>query len=456
MSESNERAETGALPASAPKHENQAPEIPPFSSNMREILSSLFSYVLAYLYVYMVFSNFRKQGILFLIFAAGFTAWELLYTHGTKGSRESWVWLICLWIITFVLECKPFWNVIPLKLGCIWSESGWVWLFVHCFAIYWVLCRSGRLVKGASSHFLPLDALNGALIFPFKHYALKIRALWWGLTHRERRLRKGGLKRFGYALVALLIAAVFFYLAGGLLMAADSTFQALMGDLWVAIGLDRLLNSASIVNFFVRFLLSLPVGSYLNGLIAGSMRETPERLEGQGKAVSAFLKGLQKIPGMVWNVLLGAFILFYLAFFAIQAGYLFGAILHQTAPGSFTLAEYARQGFFELCKIMALNFALLWVVVISSEVPVRNRLLSKVMCTLLLVESVLFAVTAFSKLALYIGAFGFTPLRFQSAWLIGVLLAGCVCTLVHLWSGKNTARAWVLFTGVTLALTMLY
>ncbi len=469
MSEPNERAENGALPDSTPQNQIQLPQASPFSSNTREILSALFSYVLAYLYVDLIFSNtvrrvygylifsyyVGRQGILFLIFVAGFTAWELLYTRGRKRPWESWIWLICLWVITFVTECKPFWNVIPLRVGRIWSDSVWIWLFVHCFAVYWVLCCTGKLVKGRSSHFLPLDALNGAIIFPFKHYALKIRSLWWGLTHRKRSC-KGSLRRVGYALLALCIAAIFLYIAGGLLMQADSTFQALLGDLRAAIGLERLLNSTVIMNFLFRFLLSLPVGSYLNSLIAGSMRETPETLQRQSCGVSSFLAALQKIPGIVWNVLLGVFVLFYLAFFAIQAGYLFGAILHQTAPGVYTLAEYARQGFFELCKIMALNFALLWVVVVSSEVPVRSRLLSKAMCTLLLGESILFAVTAFSKLYLYISAFGFTPLRFQSAWLICVLLAGCVCTLIYLWSGKNTARAWVLFTGVSLTLTMLY
>ena len=458
MNEPNERAETGALQPSAPKNQSEAPETPAFTSNRREILSALFSYVLGYLYVYMFFSAWgNKMGICFLIFAAGFTAWELFLARGTKGTKESWIWLICLWVLAFVLCCKPYLNLIPLTLGRIWkTDSFLVWIFVHCFAIYWVLCRSGRLVKGKSSHFLPLDAINGGIIFPLRHFFLKIRSVWWGVTHRKKAVDKGSLKKAVYTLLALVVAALFFYWAGSLLMAADATFQAVLGDLWAAIGLERLLNSEVLVNFFVRFLVSLPVGSYLNGLVAGNLRETPEGLQRESKAVSSFLAALKKVPGMVWNVLLAAFLLFYLAFFAVQAGYLFGAILHQTAPGSFTLAEYARQGFFELCKIMALNFALLWVVVVSSEIPVRERLVSKVMCSLLLGESILFAVTAFSKLALYISAFGFTPLRFQSAWLICVLLAGCVCTLIYLWSGKNTARAWVLFAGVSLALTMLY
>ena len=35
------------------------------------------------------------------------------------------------------------------------------------------------------------------------------------------------------------------------------------------------------------------------------------------------------------------------------------------------------------------------------------------------------AAVAFSKIALYISVFGFTPKRLQSAWLVTVLFAGC-------------------------------
>ena len=77
------------------------------------------------------------------------------------------------------------------------------------------------------------------------------------------------------------------------------------------------------------------------------------------------------------------------------------------------------------------------------------------MCTVLLAQSILLAVTALSKLALYIACFGFTPLRLQSSWLVCVLLAGCAAWLVSLWTARRTCRAWLLFSGVTLALLCL-
>ena len=126
----------------------------------------------------------------------------------------------------------------------------------------------------------------------------------------------------------------------------------------------------------------------------------------------------------------------YLAFFGLQASYLFGAFT-RTLPEGYTVAEYARQGFFSLCRVMAVNFALLWLVTRSCAQPVREKRSVLLLCTGILAESLLFAVIAASKLYLYISSFGFTPLRLQSAWLIVVLFAGCACALYALWGGKK-------------------
>ena len=117
-------------------------------------------------------------------------------------------------------------------------------------------------------------------------------------------------------------------------------------------------------------------------------------------------------------MLTGCFCAVYLLFFTVQGSYLFGAFRHRL-PVGFTVAQYARQGFFQLCMVMGVNFLLLWLVTHSSRALNRP---GRIMCTVLLEQSILLAVTALSKLALYIACFGFTPLRLQSSWLVCVLL----------------------------------
>ena len=80
-----------------------------------------------------------------------------------------------------------------------------------------------------------------------------------------------------------------------------------------------------------------------------------------------------------------------------------------------------------------------------------ERKVSLALCVTLLAESILFAVIALSKLALYIDCFGFTPLRLQSTWLALVLLAGCAAALYSLITGRRSCRAWMIFGAVTLS-----
>ncbi len=164
---------------------------------------------------------------------------------------------------------------------------------------------------------------------------------------------------------------------------------------------------------------------------------------------------MRKVPALVLTVILGAFAILYLLFFVIQGSYLFGAFT-RTLPEGFTVSQYARQGFFELCKIMVLNFVLIWLVVRSGIEDIRNNRTTMIMCSMLLAESLLFSVTAFSKLILYISCFGFTPLRLQSTWLICVLFVGTALTIYSLWTRKRSFRIWIYISGISLALLHLY
>ena len=207
----------------------------------------------------------------------------------------------------------------------------------------------------------------------------------------------------------------------------------------------------SIPDVFLELILSLPVGAYLYGLALGTRRTEPAALAARTACLDGALATLRRVPETVWCVLTGCFCAVYLLFFAVQGSYLFGAFRHRL-PAGFTVAQYARQGFFQLCMVMGVNFLLLWLVTHSSRALNRP---GRIMCTVLLAQSILLAVTALSKLALYIACFGFTPLRLQSSWLVCVLLAGCAAWLVSLWTARRTCRAWLLFSGVTLALLCL-
>ena len=418
--------------------ETLAPAKPPFSASRKEVLLAFGMYVLAYVYL--------GSGWWALpLFAAGFiAAGEYLY-RDVKRPWESWVWLACVIMIAGCITWRSLHpNQYDSRLDVqVMQEyaipSSLAFLALHILAVYWLLCRSGRLTGGESGHLLPLDALYAFVIIPFKNFFLRIRCVLFALKpKKERKVNAGAVAA---AVLAALIVLVLLVMAMTQLSAADDTFSSLLEGLRDALTLD--LDQV----WFYRFLLSLPVGAYVFGLLAGLGRETPEAMRGRGTSAEAALPRLRVVPEAVWLAALGVFSALYLAFFFVQGRYLFGAFT-RTLPESFTVAEYARQGFFELCRVMAINFTLFWLVTRTAR---QEQKLIRWMAAALLVQSMLFAVIAISKLALYIDCFGLTPLRVQSTWLVCVLLLGCVCALYTHLTGKKSMRAWMIFGAVTLA-----
>lgn len=419
--------------------ETLAPVKPPFAASRKERILAFLLYLLAYVYL-------GSQWWVLPLFAAGFIAAAEYRFRDVKRPRESWIWLLC---VVMIVGCLTWRELHPDRFDSRLTEqlvreyaipSGLAFLALHILAVYWLLCRAGRLTGSESGHLLPLDALLAFIVIPFKNLFLRIRCVIYALKPKKERAVNAGA--IAGAVLAAFAALVLLVLAMTQLSAADDTFSELLGDI------QRALTPDLDQPWFYRLLLSLPVGAYLFGLLAGLGRETPEAMRARGDRALGALPKLRTVPETIWIAALGMFSAVYLVFFFVQGRYLFGAFT-RTLPESFTVAQYARQGFFELCRVMAINLTLFWLVTRTrrqESKPVRW------MAAALLIESMLFAVVAVSKLALYIDCFGLTPLRVQSTWLVCVLLVGCGCALYTHLTGKKSMRVWMIFGALTLAL----
>ncbi len=410
-----------------------------FEPSHTEKIALLFSYPLAFLYTYILLPSYNDDiwyPVLSAFTILFYVSTELIY-HRQKAVKESYIWLGCIAVILLSMV---------LGRNQVWGD-GLASVFIHCYAVYWMINRSGRLMEGRNGPFAPLDMINGFITFPFKYFILRIKVLWFTITSK---LKKSGKKESRASTwTAVAVGLILFYFAGYLLASADETFNKVIGDLLKYLSFDIF------TEFTFRFVLSLPIGAYLYGLIVGTNREEVANINRNKKYILEKIEKLRKVPIKVWTIILAGFSILYLIFFFIQGSYLFGAFT-RTLPEGFTVAQYARQGFFELCKIMGLNFLLLWIVIKSSGEDIRNNRFAMIMCSILLAQSVLFSITAFSKLALYISCFGFTPLRLQSTWLICVLFCGSILTLYSLWTRKRSFRLWLFISGISLALMHLY
>ena len=123
----------------------------------------------------------------------------------------------------------------------------------------------------------------------------------------------------------------------------------------------------------------------------------------------------------------------YALFFAVQAGEWFAAApLGLSAPDA---AAFAVDGFWELQKILLLNFGVLAGVHFLGRAPLPKAL-AAVFCGF----GLAFAALAAGKLAVYVVLYGLTPRRVIAGWFLGVLAVWAVLALVRVFRAIPAAK----------------
>ncbi len=413
----------------------------PFSVTWREIAAALLMFPAAWLYVESFIITADSYRFLALGFLALFVGICELLNLKKERPKESWFWLVMMLAV---------WTGVVLRREAVWDEA-YGWLFLHGFGVWYALCRSGVLLEKKSGRLLPADLINGFLVLPFSHFFLRLRTVFAGLFGGLSRKSEEKKDRSGliWGILAALLALLLFGKALGLLAESSEQFGSFTERVREMLRIDWDEDTLATL------LLSLPVGAYLFGLLGGALRQKESAREDSVRGIDRFLRGMKKVPDKVWEVILIAFLLLYGCYFAVEAGYYVSALVGRL-PEEYTASAYAREGFFELCRVMAINFLLLWLASRSSQTPLQSRRSGRILGTLLLAESLLLAVSAFSKLLLYIDRFGFTPLRLEAAWLTVLLFVGCIAAAVTFLTGKKTFRLFLYYGALSLAAMYLF
>lgn len=368
------------------------------------------SYLLGWIYV-------KKLLIINLFASLWLPVFVLLFLAGVEamaralhrpGARETPLWAGC-WL---VLSCA-----MPV-LGYQNTLSDWQIPVWHLLAVWFVLARCGMLAQGYTGSLCFLDALAGLVVLPFGNFFRRITTLWAGLKVLAHR--RVGLRRSGVVLATALITLLLCGTAWQLLSAADANFAAVGGRVgqWLA----GLLDARHLMENVLVFLLSLPVGAWLYGLVAGALRRDTPPCTGD-----RFFRGLEPfrlLPAVTANVAVAALCVIYGLFFALQVlEWCAAAPLGLTAPQA---ADFAVDGFWELMRILLLDFCVLAAVRFFGR-----RLLPRGLAALFCLFGGAFAALAAAKLVVYIRLFALTPRRVVAGWFLCVLALWAVLLLVR-------------------------
>lgn len=206
------------------------------------------------------------------------------------------------------------------------------------------------------------------------------------------------------------------------------------------------------MDIIINCILAIPVAAYLFGLVAGCAHNRgcgTFRSEG----VRYMLGSVRLLASATVYTVLGLTCCLYLVFIGSQLPYFFSAFLGQRPEGWQVYSEYARSGFFELCQIAAINLSLLALANIFSRRPrLEDRLLKLLNCLLSLLTLLLIA-TAFSKMAMYIGAYGLSMRRLLPCLFMVFLFIVC-CGVIAMQKWQFSIVKLSAFVGTLMLCTL--
>lgn len=249
------------------------------------------------------------------------------------------------------------------------------------------------------------DYFKALIVLPFCSFGCLFGALFSG------KMKVGG-KQVGRLLLGAAIAIVPTAAVVGLL-SYDDGFSELLGQLfdW---------DIETVLSHIGSLLLAVPLGMYVFGLLVSSSDgKGGEVMTADGCARAT--KAVRIAPAVTVAAAALPLLFVYAVFFLSQWDYYMSAFTG-VLPEGFSHADYAREGFFQLCAVAMINLA----VMVAAMVFMKRREDGKsvfltVLVTLFSAGTWLLIATAVSKMMLYIDRYGLTPRRVYATWFMAVL-----------------------------------
>ncbi|MDF2591362.1 MAG: hypothetical protein K0S75_828 [Clostridia bacterium] len=363
----------------------------PFVVDRNDTIFALFAFILGFFYARWVMFSWQGWGV--TVFTIGYCSAITIYLlkKGVNIPREGWLWLSTVVLIGISYSLYENNGLEP-----------WRSLFLLCAALYFVLSATGQLILGNTNNWILLDGINGMFVIPFKNFGSQYKSLSLA-KHKRSGTGRHILSIALGLLLALLVAAMIL----PLLMRADSG------------GFSRIANGVyeyfrwvqnQFMDFIFNGILAIPIAAYLFGLVAGCAHNRGCKAF-KRESIQYTIESVRVLASVTVYTLLALICLLYVVFIGSQLPYFFSAFAGQRPEGWQIYSEYARNGFFELCQIAAINLSLLLAANLLCKKPQGKNAAIKILNALLSLLTLLLIATAFSKMALYIGAYGLSIRR---------------------------------------------
>lgn len=280
-----------------------------------------------------------------------------------------------------------------------------VYLYALAVWCYFVSTVGGAPLERGFSALVAIDFLRALFVLPFASLGKIFSAL---IPSKA----KGSGRIFLKVLLGIVIGVVPCAIIVSLL-SYDSGFMNLM---------KKLLNFSwgNIFSHLFSFLFGIVLGMFFFGLYYSATRRKSADVLSVEACRNASEK-MKKLPGLTAAVATLPILGVYGIFFASQWRVYLSAF-SKVLPENFTYAEYAREGFFQLCAVSVINM----LIISALQSFIRRKgekpaVITRILSILYSCATLVLIATALAKLILYIQQYGLTPKRVYAGWFMVVL-----------------------------------
>ncbi len=335
-------------------------------------------------YVFCLYDNF--SGVLYPVFLAGmlFMYQCLMKQAGRSIKKDSKLYMLAI----LLLGLSTF---LTGNLIIIWCNKLAVWVLFGILLLHdgyedqnWTVFRYvGSLWDLAMTTLAHLFAV-------FPELAKSRRA-------RKEQAGTGEKKRNGkliYIILGILVGITLLCLILPLLISADEVFDQMLGGAfnWVVQALSQIILPTKLIFMMFEFLWGL---MFFFGIYSAVKNRKPQAEEKD-------LRTQEPVLAITALLIIGVV---YLLFCIVQISYLFTRGF--TLPAEYSYAGFARQGFFQLLFVSALNLMLVLVTLFLFR---ENKVL-KIMLTFISACTYIMMISSACRMLLYIQAYQLTRLR---------------------------------------------
>jgi hypothetical protein len=313
--------------------------------------------------------------------------------------------------------------------------------YFYCIVVfvYYVYSVFGNSLKKGFNNYIVFDFFKAMFIIPFYSIGDIFVAMASG-----KLIGKSSLKLIIGIIIAIIPTSVIF-----LLLSYDSGFMQLISDIFK-------FNMDNVFSHIFSLILAVPIGMYLFGLYISAYDKKCKDII-TSESIDDSLSKMQKVPSLTALTATLPIIFLYIVFFISQWKYYISAFTGKLL-NKYTYAEYAREGFFQLCAVAIINLAIIIITLIfmkrkDGKISKTTKLLSLIfsLSTLILIS------TAIAKMIMYIDFYGLTQKRLYATWFMIIIAIVFVMITVFAFVQKfncisaSVAVVVIMFAALTLS-----